>query len=168
MKLRAITALNLNGLKRDFRSQKAAEENRHADSLSNLNDLKCMPCYYPINFTSAGISNVRKLFQYGIPDMYSERILIDPKLITKWMNSGIFSGPVKDVLELFDKYSSSFIEQEKEIINLLRARAKIHPDWTMKQILQEVRPVYNRKLRKIQNPVFQELIAEFKVLPKDY
>jgi DNA topoisomerase-1 len=98
--------------------------------------------------------------------MYSERILIDPKTISKWLRSGFFSRSAKEVLNVFDtSYSNSFIEYEKDALAIIRERAKFHPEYTMREILQEIRPVYNRQLSTEQTPIFHELWEESEKLP---
>lgn len=125
------------------------------------NDLKSISINYQIIFTGSAISKVRQLFQYGIPDMYSQRITIDPKLISKWLKNGMFSHSIFDVIKILEKYESSFIEKEKDLIEILKNRAKIHPNKTLHETLQEIRPVYSRILRKEQTPIFHRLWEEF-------
>lgn len=130
--------------------------------------IKQIHYYYPGEHHGNNIAKVRQLFQYGIPDMYSKRITIDPKTISKWLRNGMFSKPATEVMAIFDNYPESFIDYEYEIIKIIKERAKSHPASTMKEILQEVRPVYSRKLRKTQTPILHELWEEFEKLPEPY
>lgn len=169
MKIQAINSVNLSVQNKHPKTTKVSGANFDLQNPSSINDLKCMPIYYPIQFSGGDMSKVRKLFAYGIPDMYSERILIDPKTISKWLRSGFFSRPAKDVLQVFNtSYSNSFIEYEKDALNIIRERTKIHPNYTMKEILREIRPVYSRQLRKEQTPIFHKLWEEFENLPDNY
>lgn len=130
--------------------------------------IKHITYYYSDNNHGNNISKVRQLFQYGIPDMYSCRITIDPKTISKWLRNGMFSRPAIEVMAIFSNYPNSFIENELEIIKIITERAKIHTTMTMKEILQEVRPVFSRQLRKYQTPILHELWEEFEKLPEPY
>ena len=168
MKINAISSVNLS-VNQKAKAKKTYGADFGMNDFTQIEDLKCIPIYYPIQFSGGDMSKVRKLFAYGIPDMYSERILIDPKTISKWLRSGFFSRPAKDVLKVFDtSYSGSFINYEKDALAIMRERAKFHPEYTMREILQEIRPVYNRQLRKEQTPIFHELWREFEALPQEY
>jgi hypothetical protein len=57
---------------------------------------------------------------------------------------------------------------EEKTINLLRERSKANPQKTIKEILIDVRPVFARRLRKQQTPVFQELIHTAQNLPPNH
>lgn len=169
MKINAISSVNSGVNHKRINSNKAYGREFGMENYSRINDLRCMPIYYPVQFSGGDMSKVRKLFAYGIPDMYSERILIDPKTISKWVRSGFFSRPAKEIIQLFDNnYSGSFIDYERDALNIIRQRSVIHPNYTMREILQEVRPVYNRKLRKEQTPIFHKLWEEFELLPDKY
>ena len=124
--------------------------------------------YYSNENHGNNISKVRQLFQYGIPDMYSRRITIDPKTISKWLRNGVFSRPAAEVIAIFENYPESFIDNELEITKLIKERAKFQKTMTMKEILQEVRPVFSRQLRKYQTPILHELWEEFEKLPDPY
>lgn len=130
--------------------------------------IKHINYYYSNENHGNNISKVRQLFQYGIPDMYSRRITIDPKTISKWLRNGMFSRPAIEVMGIFANYPESFIENELEITKIITERAKIHTNMTMKEILQEVRPVFSRQLRKFQTPILHELWEEFEKLPEPY
>lgn len=169
MKIRAIDMVKFNISASDNHDRKNRAVNL-PKRFSAENILGCIPCYYPINFGAGGsdISKVRKLFQFGIPDMYSERITIDPKQLSRWMKGGLFLKPAPDVLKVFDHYSDSFIGNEANILALIRERSLVHPEKTLHSILQELKPVYGKMLRKEQNPVFHELWIKFQALPPEY
>ena len=169
MKINAISSVNSSVNHKQIQSNKAYGRSLGMNNFPNIEDLKCMPIYYPIQFSGGDMSKVRKLFAYGIPDMYSERILIDPKTISKWLRSGFFSRPAKEIIQVFDNsYSGCFIDYEADALNIIRQRSNFHPNYTMREILQEVRPVYSRILRKEQTPVFHKLWEEFENLPDNY
>ena len=97
------------------------------DSCENSDvQIRQIQYYYPGEHSGNNISKVRQLFQYGIPDMYSRRITIDPKTISKWLRNGMFSRPATEILKVFDNYPESFIEYEYEIIKIIRERSKYH------------------------------------------
>lgn len=169
MKINAISSVNLSVSPKGKKASKSYGANSDANNSITSEDLKCMPIYFPVQFTGGEMAKVRKLFAYGIPDMYSERILIDPKAISKWLRGGFFTHSAKEIIQIFDKsYSDCFIKHERGAIDIIRQRARIHPNYTFHEILQEVRPVYSRQLRKSQTSVFHKLWEEFDNLPDNY
>ena len=155
------------------KSEKKVGKKSNAQDLTQVCEnsdvqIKHINYYYSNENHGNNISKVRQLFQYGIPDMYSRRITIDPKTISKWLRNGMFSRPAIEVMGIFANYPESFIENELEITKIITERAKIHTNMTMKEILQEVRPVFSRQLRKFQTPILHELWEEFEKLPEPY
>jgi len=137
-----------------------------AKTVLNLNNI---PSYRPVSF--GGIQNsskLRALFAYKLPCMYSGVIMIDPKLFNRWQKSNLFSKPVSDVVKILEPYSDSFVDMEGKFFGLLEERAAVHPDMKIKEILDELKPVYCRRLRKQQTPVFHELYEFFQTLPEIY
>lgn len=170
MKIRTIRLVNHSVYGQRISCSQKEQKVSDANNFNIQSDLKCMPVHYPLTFSGGSdIAKVRKLFAYGIPDMYSPRITIDPKIISKWLRNGFFNRPASEVLKILDNsYAGSFIENEANALSIIRGRAKLHPDYTMREILQEVRPVYSRILRKEQTPVLHKLWEKFQILPDEY
>ena len=172
MNIHAISMVNFNMRnKENYLRKDSSAKSVKNNNVSANEVLKNMPCYFPVNFTGVNgsdISKVRKLFQYGIPDMYSQRITIDPKILSRWVKGGLFQRPAAEVLNVFKHYPDSFVGNEKDLLGLLAQRVMAHPEMTMKEILQEIRPVYSRILRKEQTPVFHKMWEEFQDMPEIY
>ncbi|MCM1339603.1 MAG: hypothetical protein NC191_08035 [Muribaculaceae bacterium] len=167
MKIHSITATNIyQGLNRSNVWQN--RESGHAQYEYGGTTLGCMPVYYPISFGIQNSSKLRILFGYDLPCIYSGVTMIDPKQLTRMQKNKLFYKPAKDVLRELDKYPNSFRGMEAQFIDLLRERSNVHPEMTIKDILDEVKPIYARRLRKKQAPVFQELIELSKELPESY
>ena len=167
MKIQPITPFNLHS---DCRSKVQSNNNGSnielARTVLNLNNI---PNYYPISF--GGIQNsskLRALFAYRLPCMYTGVIMIDPKLLNKWLKSHLFLRRSSDVIDTLQPFEESFVDMEGKVFQILKERSKIHPDWTIKQLLEELKPVYCRRLRKRQAPIFHELDEVFKTLPPIY
>lgn len=167
MRVQAITASNLNIHK--AMSVSSSAKSGHAQDSNGTNNLSVMPCYYPVSFSSIQNSGkLRILFAYKLPCIYSGIPMIDPKQLSRWIKNGLFSRPASEVLNVLAPHRDSFRGIEAKVLELLDARAKVHPEMTMKQILNEVKPVYFRRLRKKQIPIFRELIEESHKLPDKY
>lgn len=170
MKIRAITSNSFyhQGLMYEKTNNRYPEVYVAQSNIKSASSLRSMPVYYPISFGIQNSSKLRILFGFDLPCIYSGVTMIDPKQLTRWQKGRLFYRPAKDVLTELDKYPDSFVGMEKRFIELVRERSAMQPDLTIKDILNEIRPVYARRLRKEQYPIFQELMELSKQLPKDY
>lgn len=166
MKVPAVNFSNMTSCK--YRSVQKREGTQQPDANNNVrfNDI---PYVYPVMFTASedlgGQSKLRKLFAYRLPCMYSGVIMIDPKELTHWMDTGLYNKPAKEVFNKLEPYKDSFSGMEEKVLELLRERSLIHPDKNIKELLSEVEPIFKRRLRKSQTPVFQELRSAAEALP---
>lgn len=170
MRVPAITSNNFNSYNAYLQNYNMGDNVMLQNILSQGgSDLKSMPCYYPIEFT--GIQNsskLRMLFAYKLPCMYSGIPMIDPKMLTRWMKNRVFSRPASQVLEILEPHKTSFIGMEAKVLDVIRDRAAVFPDKNIKEILQDVEPVFKRRLRKKQAAIFHELTEVAQQLPDKY
>lgn len=169
MKIHALSAVKYNLYRQEVQSSNDWRDCYSDNLYSAGNSLNCMPCYYPISFS--GIQNsskLRMLFAYKLPCMYSGIPMIDPKVLSRWMKNGLFKRPVADVVSALEPHKGSFIGMEAKAIELISERAKVFPQKNIREILQDVKPVYSRRLRKKQSPIFHELTEASYELPIEY
>lgn len=169
MRISAITLNGVNGYGVIPTAQtKRSRDSICLDHLKNINDLSLMPAYQ-IPFTSIqNSSKLRILFKYNLPCIYSGVPMIDPKQISRLIKSGAFEKPSKDVVDILSRYKECYSGVEERVMGIISARAKIHPDRNLKQLLNEIEPVYRRDLRKKQSGVFRNIGECFKELPEEY
>ena len=169
MKVPAVNFNNMNSSKYRFVRSNSSKNN---DENEQISDLSALPYVYPVRFKgkeeTSGQSILRRLFAYNLPCMYSGVIMIDPKALTRWVNSGLYNKSATMVLQTLEPYNESFSGMEAKTLQLISERAKIHPDKTVKEILIEVVPIYKRRLRKAQTPIFRELMTVADALPYEY
>ena len=137
----------------------------------NITDLNLLNSVYPVMFTSASIQNatkLRQLFAHNLICMYSGVTMIDPKSVARLVRSGIFSKPASESVKVFKQYENSIFGMEKRLIELLEQRSLISPNKNIQELMQELEPVYKRRLRRRQAPVFHLLNIESQRLPKKY
>src|SRR5574344_1261635 len=140
-----------------------------ASSLYSIHDLKGVPYYYPVNFTSIGNSSkLRKLFSYGLPCMYSGVDMIDPKVIAKLLKNNSFLKPSGEVIPVLNQFRDSIVEMEDKVFDIIKDRAIIHPEQSVQELIQGVEPIYKRRLRKKQAPIFRQLIEVAHDLPETH
>ena len=134
--------------------------------IRTINDLSGIPYYYPVSFTSySGSAGLRSLLQYGIPCMYTGIPMVDPASVSKHIKNGDFSKPSGEVIKTFKKYEPSLVDSEKEIYKIIKDRANAQPDKTISELVKDISFVYRKKLRKVQMPIFQDLITMSGELP---
>ena len=168
MKVPAISYNGINIYRTYPSNRRDFEESLLPNNFGKVDSLKGMPYIYPINFTSIQHSSkLRILFEYGLPCMYSGIDMINPKDLSKMIKNGTFFRQSHQVMPLLNKYDC-FAGMEAQMIGLLNHRSKIHPNRTIRELLQEVEPFYRKDLYKKQVPVFLELKKEFSNLPKEY
>lgn len=168
MKVPAVNLNNLNNLNSNSISH-GATKNNMPDNNRQISDLKGMPYVYPVNFTAIqNSSRLRELFSYELPCMYSGIPMIDPKQLSRMLKNQTFFQPAATVVEVLSKYQKSFTGMEAKVFDILKDRAAIHPDKNIQELLQEIEPVYRRRLRKKQAPIFRKLTEAAYALPEKY
>ena len=77
--------------------------------------------YYPpvnISFGIANSGDLRKLFSHGLPSIYSDIEMIDPKKVQKLIKNKTFNKPAVEVfplLEIFEKSSKKCKNPPKKV-----------------------------------------------------
>ena len=134
-------------------------------------NISCLSDLYAIQNTPVQNSGkLRKLFAYRLPCMYCGITMFDPKLLSSWRKSRVFNRPAPEVFRILEPYKDCFCAgtMEAEAFKILYDRAKYHPNKNIRDLLQEVKPVYAKNLRKIQSPIFHELYVLSEELPQSY
>lgn len=168
MRISAITLNGVNGYNAVSDVKRQRRDTISLDNLKNINDLSLMPAYQ-IPFTSVqNSSKLRILFKYNLPCIYSGIPMIDPKQISKLIKSGAFGKPSKEAVEVLNRYKECYSGMEERVMGIISARSKVHPEQNIKQLLNEIEPVYRRDLRKKQSGVFRNLQYAFSELPQEY
>lgn len=169
MKIQPVTFSNLAPYYPNKKIQEKKDSTyEFAKTVPNINNISC---YYNISFGAIqNSSKLRALFAYRLPCIYSGVPMIDPKLFGKWMKNSVFTKPSAEFLNILKPYEDAIdkMDMEYKVLELIKERSKIHPDRNIKQLLEELKPVYCRRLRKKQTPVFHELTEYFKTLPPQY
>lgn len=168
MKVPAVSIYNLQGGK-DSAMRAGISKTQTNGSNDKIEDLAGMPYVYPITFKAIGNSSkLRILFGYDLPCMYSGITMIDPKVLTKFIKNQTFLKPASQVMQALNPYKNSITGIEAKVLDIINERAQIHPDKNLQEILKEVEPVFKRRLRKKQAPIFHELVECSYQLPEKY
>ena len=90
--------------------------------------------YYPTNI-SFGLANskgLKKLFDYGLPCMYTGVEMIDPQKIRHFVKNKTFNCCAETVFRVLKPFEESLINIEKEVYQLIKTQANHMPDKKIK------------------------------------
>lgn len=120
------------------------------------------------NVVFGGIPNseqLRSLFAYGLPCMYSGVEMIDSSLTDKLIKSGVFSRPAKVAVAALAIFKDSFTNIEKQVFKKMQTRAKRYPEEDLQELMTAFSSQNMRRLRITQKDIFKELDALSENLP---
>lgn len=146
-------------------------EKSYSSDAASLNPSGCYTdlIYYSPNFGAIANSKpLRILFKYGLPCMYTGKKMIDPKAISGLFDSGKMHAPAVESLRFLEPYKDSLTGMEKRVFEILQTQSLVYPDKSIAEIIQELAPKYQKKLRKKQAPIFKELLNAAQKLPSEY
>ena len=88
-------------------ANKPCEEGVCCDKISNI-------CYIPYNisFGFANTGKLKKLFEYGVPCIYTGVEMVDPRRFQKQMKSGVYKNEAAIALAALGKYKNTYILQK--------------------------------------------------------
>ena len=81
--------------------------------------------------------------------------MISPSEIEDLKNSHILKCKSPQAIKILEKYESRMHSVEKEVFLILKEQSKIHPDWDLKEILQDLKPKYEKPLVVTQFGIFK-------------
>ena len=110
---------------------------------------------------------LRELMAYGIPDMYSGKVVIDPRILEKFYSKNVFSKSIKNIVKLLVKYEDSLHTVERQFFNIVKSMAKTNPQYKLKDVVLNLAPEHNKKLLEAQQPIFDELTEMAKEMPPE-
>ena len=132
--------------------------------------------YYPFNINFKGeaeLEGLKRLFSYGLPCMYTGIEMLDAKVALKFLNS-LQRLSSKSVFEFLEKWEKSFLHPEiinqsaKESYFIIKEQAEKMPDSPIRDVLQTLRPQYEKELVKQQLGILNTLKAYSYSLPEEY
>jgi hypothetical protein len=99
-----------------------------------------------INFGFANDKGLKRLVAYGLPCMYTEIELIDPKAIRQFIINKKFNTYAKSVFKILKPYEDSIKGIEKDVYDLLKAESNHYPDKKIKELVEGLLPTYKEQL----------------------
>ena len=158
-----ITPISFNNIYRPL--AKINNHNDYSQGVALREPLKCDTISFQGHPSDKTL--LKKLLPYKIPDMYSGRIMIPNEDIQNILNRRIFSGPIKNVVKYLSNYEDSLFPVQMAVYNIIKTAAKKHPKKTIEEVLHELAPQHQVKLRALQQPIFEELSDTAKEMPEE-
>lgn len=158
-----ITPINFNNFLRPVSA--VNNHNDYSQGIALRPALKCDTVSF-----QGGVPNgdlLKKLLAYRIPDMYSGRIMIPSDLIQSFLRHKIFSGSLRHIVKNLLPYEECLNPVHKSIFNIIKNASKNTPKKTLEEVIHELAPEHQLKLRQIQQPIFDKLTEESKEMPED-
>ncbi len=150
-----------------YKNQNVYQKNRISVQLNsnNLAPLKCDT----VSFTASKASGepLRKLAEYGIPDMYTGKLMLTWSRLSSMMENGVFALPLKKLVPILKKYENTMLETEHNIFKIFEKAEKKQPDVTIEDILKQQFQEHQKELLSKQQPIFERLIEKACDLPSD-
>ena len=110
---------------------------------------------------------LRALMAYGIPDMYSGKVVIDPRVLEHFYTRNLFSKSIKNIVKALIKYEDSLHTVERQFFSIVKNMARTNPQYKLKDVVLTLAPEHNKKLLEAQQPIFDELTEMAKEMPPE-
>lgn len=121
-----------------------------------------------ITFGLANAGKLKKLFSHGLPCMYSGIEMIDPKKVQRFMGLKVYDLPISELLKILSQFESSIVGIEKQVYDLVKEQSLIFPEKTLNETFRTLTPIYERRLKKKQQPILEELNITARELPESF
>lgn len=82
-----------------------------------------------------------------------------------WKDGGLFSEPISVITEQLKQYKVSLHDTQAKVFSMLEELAKIKPKTRLDDAINIMSVLANRDLYKIQEPIFDSITAQAKMLP---
>ena len=92
---------------------------------------------------------LRALMAYGIPDMYSGKVVIDPKNLERFYSKQFFSKSIKNIVKYLVRYEGSLHTVEKQFFSIVKNMARTNPQYKLKDDSLNIDPENNKKLLEV-------------------
>lgn len=109
----------------------------------------------------------KKLLREGIPDAYSDIILIPNEDIDALKSLGVLKKKSSIAIKYLKPYRDNMFPVEKEVFSLLETLSKKNPDLTLQELIQLKYKNAEQSLINHQSKVLNKISQMSKVLPKN-
>lgn len=140
--------------------------NRDDFSCKEIQSINYIP--YNISFGFANAEKLKKLFECGVPCIYTGVEMIDPKKFQKQMKAHVYGKEASIALAALGRYRKTYSGNELKLFKLLNLKSLIHSDATLKDLISICEPLYEKILVKKQETILDKINKEIHNLPENY
>ena len=83
-------------------------------------------------------SSLKKLAEYGMPDMYTGKDMMSYGALSRMLKNGVFDLPLNKLLIILQKYHDTLHGTEQEVVKLLKSVAKKEPDIKINEAFKNI------------------------------
>ena len=123
---------------------------------------------YNVSFGFANTEKLKKLFEYGVPCIYTGVEMVDPRKFQKQMKSGVFKNEATIALAALGKYKKTYGGNEARLFRLLKLKTLITTNNNLKDLISTNEPLYEKILVGKQKPILNKISKFSKELPIEY
>ena len=164
-----ISSINNIFIETKHQNKSSKDNNTVNPTPSDVRINKLFP-YNPVVLSFSGVTHggekLKKLVRYGIPDMYTGQILLDPKILEYLQCKNIFSNPLKYLIGDLKPYEDTLITSGKGFYELLKNTAKEYPNYTISDVIKMNKKEHEKLLLHDQSGIFNKLIYKGMDLPE--
>lgn len=158
-----LSAINFNNFSLPIRIN-SAQAPQAAQTPSKL---ERTPACDSVSFRSVPKGDLlRKLLPYGVPDLYTGIVMMDSSSIQGILQKRIFSGAIKNVVKAMAPHEQSLLPVEKDVFSIIKSASKVFPRKRVEDVLHELVPMHQKRLRELQRPIFDKLTELSKEMPE--
>ena len=114
-----------------------------------------------------GSMPLKALVKYGIYDMYTGLRLLDPKQLDKLMSHNTSNQPLEKLIPILRKQEDTLLPPAREVLRQISKFAAKNPTKNIQDALKSLTKEHEKKLIKLQQPIFEELIQASCDMPKE-
>ncbi len=98
---------------------------------------------------------LEKLYKHNLTCLCCGRVMIDPKKINQLQESGVLKQNSEVALKYLEKYRNNMHSVEQEVFDILKEQSKLYPYLNIQQILNIIKPEYEKPLILTQFGIFK-------------
>lgn len=117
--------------------------------------------------TAGNAEKLRKLFKFGMIDMYTGQPLIDPEFLTKLLQDKLFSASIRSIVKTLEPIKDCLHPVERAVFEKIKSFSVQNPHYGLDDTIRKFAPKAQDKLRRLQKPIFQSLENLAKGMPKE-
>ena len=123
-----------------------------------------------ISFTASKASGIplKKLAEYGIPDMYTGKNMLSYGTLSHMLKNNIFDKPLNKLIPILENYKETLHETELSFFKILKSVEKKQPQIKINDALKQLFPEHEKKLVRVQTEILYKIIMKARKMPDRY